>query len=466
MIRVGILSFSDGRQRVHESLASYIREQEVRIASALEKTGEVEIVAADEIVWHPELARSQSHAIAARQPDAVILNVPVFAFPNLPVIAASLQTVPCLAIAPVNGKLPGLGGVQAASNAIRQVGRQCEKVWGNIEDEPTLTGVMQFLRAAHAATALRGQVYGLIGGRSIGMLSGAVSPDLWLRVFGVDTDHVDQLDLIRRAELVGPGTTERALAWLSEHLGSIRYDGDKLTPDTLRMQINCYIALKEIVAERRFDFVGVKCHYDLSEYYVTQCLSAALCNDPYDWDGPKQPVVFSCEADSDGALTMQVMKLVSGLPALFFDFRHYDVQDNVFVFCNCGAMATWYAERNAEPAANLKSVHLCPIIPKYGGKGCHVQYIAKEGEMTLGRLSRTLDRYKFTIFRGEACWYPEAKLQDTCPVWPHAFVRVATDPARLVNAYDSNHVHGVYGDCVAELRNFCALKNIDCEVIE
>ena len=466
MIRVGLLSFSDGRQRVHESLAAYIREQEVRIISALETTGEVEVVPAEEIAWHPELARSQSRAVAARQPHAVILNVPVFAFPNLSVIAASLQTVPCLAIAPINGKLPGLGGVQAASNAIRQVGMQCEKVWGNIEEKRTRGRVMEFLRAAYAVTTLRGQVYGLIGGRSIGMLSGAVSPDVWQRVFGVDTDHVDQLDLIRRAELVDAARTDRALAWLTDRLGSIRYDGDKLTPDTLRMQIKCYIALKEIIAERRFDFVGVKCHYDLSEYYVTQCLAAALCNDPYDWDGAKQPVVFSCEADSDGALTMQVMKLVSGLPALFFDFRHYDAEDGVFIFCNCGAMATWYAERSQDPAANLQSVHLCPIIPKYGGKGCHVQYVAREGEVTLGRLSRTLDRYKFTIFRGEVRRYPEAKLQDTCPVWPHAFVRVNADPERLIERYDSNHIHGVFGDHVAEFKTFCQLKSIDCEVIE
>jgi L-fucose isomerase len=466
MIRVGLLSFSDGRERVHKGLAPYIREQEVRIKTVLEKTGEVEVVVADGIAWHSELARSQSAAIAARRPDAVILNVPVFAFPNLSVLAASFQTVPLLALAPINGTLPGLGGLQATTNAIRQVGMQCDKVWGNIEEPATLARVIQFLRAAHVATTLRGQVYGLVGGRSIGMLTGAVTPDVWMKVFGVDCDQVDQLDMIRRAEAVEEARAARALHWLTERLGSVRYDNDKLTEQALRFQIKCYIALKEIIAERRFDFVGVKCHYDLSEYYVTQCLAAALCNDPYDWDGPKEPVVFSCEADSDGALTMQILKLVSGQPALFFDFRHYDAQDGVFVFCNCGAMATWYAERSDDPAANLKSVHLCPIIPKYGGRGCHVQYVAREGGVTLGRLSRTMDRYKLTLFRGEFRRYPEAKLQETCPVWPHAFVRVKMDPLVLIDRYDSNHVHGVYGDHIAELQTFCELKGIACEVIE
>jgi L-fucose isomerase len=298
------------------------------------------------------------------------------------------------------------------------------------------------------------------------MVTGAITPDVWMKVFGVDSDHVDQLDMIRRAEGVEEGQVVRALDWLRERMGSIRYDRDKLTEESLRVQIKCYIALKEIIAERRFDFVGVKCHYDLSEYYVTQCLAAALCNDPYDWDGPKKPVAFSCEADSDGALTMQLFKLVSGRPALFFDFRHFDARDGVFVFCNCGAMATWYAERSDDPATNLKSVHLCPIIPKYGGQGCHVQFIAREGEVTLGRLSRVMDRYKFTLFRGEVRRYPEEKLKETCPVWPHAFVRVKMDPDSLIDRYDSHHVHGVYGDHIAELRKFCDLKGIACEVIE
>ena len=465
MIRVTILSVSDGRERVHESLLPYIEECAGRIKKALETTGEVTATIASPIISDAELARSQGLAVAAGNPDAVILNVPVFAFPNFSLIAASLQQAPLLAIAPVNGKLPGLGGLQAAVNAIRQVGLSCDKVWGNIEERKTLTTVMRFLRAAHAASALRGQTYGLIGGRSIGMASGAASPDVWMKVFGVDTEHIDQSEILRRAALVEDRKVEKALGWLEQNMGSIRYDGDKLTPDSLKMQIRCHYATKELIAERRLNFIGVKCHYDLSEYYYTQCLAAAFCNDPYDWDGPKESVVYSCEADSDGALTMQVMKLLSGEPVLFFDFRHYDAAAGVFAFCNCGAMATWYAGRSAIASDNLKNVHLCPVIPKYGGKGCHVQYIAKEGEVTLGRLTRVLDRYKFTLFKGVFTSFPEEKLAETCSVWPHGFVAVQGDPDRLIDRYENNHIHGIAGDYIAEIEKFCALKQIDCEVI-
>lgn len=465
MIKVTILSFSDGRQRVNDALVPYIDEQAQRIRARLEKTGEVEVSVADQIVWNSELANSQARLTLAGFPDAVILNIPVFAFPNFAMIAASLQTVPCLAIAPVNGKLPGLGGLQAATNAIRQVGMHCDKVWGNIDEPDTLARVMTFLRAAHAVTRLRGQVYGLIGGRSIGMASGAVNADAWMKLFGVDADHVDQSEILRRAQLMDETRVDAALAWLTDKMGAIRYDGDKLTSDSLRLQIKCYMATKELIAEKHFAFVGVKCHYDLSEYYVTQCLSAALCNDPYDWDGAKEPVVFSCEADSDGALTMQIMKLISNQPALFFDFRHYDKAAGVFVFCNCGSMSTWYAARSSDPAENLKKVTLHPIISKYGGQGAHVQYIAREGDVTLGRLTRVGDQYKMTLFRGHFRDFPQEKLQESCPVWPHGFVAVDIDPERLIQNYDSNHVHGIYGDHIDALVKFCELKQIQCDVL-
>ncbi len=465
MIRVTIISFSDGRKRVHDELEPYIAKQAERIRASLESTGEVQVRLAESIVWNNALAKSEAIACLADYPDAVIFNIPVFAFPNFAMIVASLVTAPCLAIAPVNGKLPGLGGLQAATNAIRQVGLKCDKVWGNIDEHTTLDKVMSFLRAAHAVTQLKGQVYGLIGGRSIGMASGAVNPDAWMRIFGVDADHVDQSEILRRAEHVDPARVEAALSWLAQNVRAIHYDGDKLTPESLKMQIRCYMATKELIEERHFDFVGVKCHYDLSEYYVTQCLAAALFNDPYDWDGSKKPVIYSCEADADGALTMQIMHLVSNKPALFFDFRHYDKEACVFVFCNCGSMSTWYAARSSKPETNLKKVSLHPIITKYGGKGCHVQYIADRGEMTLGRLTRVGGEYKMTLFRGRLKSFPEEKLQESCSVWPHGFLEPYVDPWRVIEGYDCNHVHGIYGDYVDALVKFCELKNIQCEVL-
>ena len=466
MIRVGLLSFSDGRERVHDTLKSYIELQRDTLACELEKTSEVQVAYPDFICSSNDKAREAARWLMGQNIDVCLFNVPVFAFPNFSSLAARLlRDYPIIAIAPVNGSLPGLGGLQAAVGAIRQSGGQCAKTWGNIDEPQTLGKVMAFLRGAYAASRLKGQVLGLYGGRSIGMVSGTASPDVYMNKFGVDIDHVDEGEIIRRASLIPPDQTQHAMQWLVKHLGQIEYDGDKLTEESLAWQVNCYIALKQLIKQRGHDFVGVKCHYDLSEYFVTQCISAALSNDPYDWDGEKETVVFSCEADIDAALTMQVLKLVSGKPVLFMDFRHYMQKENLLVLCNCGASATYYAGLGTGPEDNLAQVRLCPVIQKYGGKGAHVQYIAAEGQMTFARLTHRLDSYVLQVFEGHFENVPQEMLEATSSSWPHGYARIAGDPMKLIERFESNHIHAVSGSYLKELEAFASLKNIEFELL-
>lgn len=459
-IRVGLLSFSDGRPSVHQTLADYIAGQEARLRQALEATGQVEVLLPPSgAVCSNRLASVCAREIKAQLPDAMVFNVPVFAYPNFCVVTESILQLPVLVISNVNGGLPGLGGLQAACNFLRQCGYACKKVWGDISEPAVLDGCMSFLRAAYAANQLRGQVFGLIGGRSIGMGSGSASPDLWQRVFGVDVDHTDQSEILHRAGLVDEERVERAFTWLSE-CAQVRYDGEKLTPESLREQLRCYYATKSVCEEKNYSFIGVKCHDELSAHACTQCLSAAFFNDPYDWDGPKEPCVFSCEADCDGGLTMQILKLITGMPAAFADFRYYNREEDLLYLCNCGAMATWFAARSSKPEENLAQVSLVPIIPKYAGKGSHVFYIAKEGPMTFCRLTHNAQGFVLTAFTGTARRAAPEELEQTCPVWPHMVVRPDAAYAEILGQYDCNHIHAVCGDWIRELREFCLLKDI------
>ncbi len=464
MIRIGLLSFSDGRERVHRSLVPAIEESSRRLRKTLEESGEAEVVCGDEIIWRHAQAREQAKALAARETDGTILNVPVFAFPNLVRIAAVKAQPPFLAFSPVFGGLPGLGGLLGAASGLEQSGVPCEKVYGSPDDPATVRALLTFCRAAHAVNGLKGSVLGLIGGRSVGMVTGESCPDLYYAAFGLDVDHLDQSEILRRAALVPDDEVERAFQWLKSRVGTIAFDGRKLTPESLKDQIRHYAATKDIVEERQFDFAAVKCHTELSEYYVTQCLSAALMNDPYDWTGEKAPVVFACEADADGAVTMQILKLISGKPVAFADLRHYDEADHVMAFCNCGGLATWYARRSADPGENLKEVALVPVLPKYGGAGGHVRFMAGEGPMTFARLFHRAGRFSMTIFQAELERVPEARMEVTCSSWPHLFARLSTPVRELIPRLGSNHVHGAAGDHRAALMKFCDLTGVKAEV--
>jgi L-fucose isomerase len=465
VIRVGLLSFSDGRERVHQGLTPDIRGHEAKIKAILEQTGQMQVVAASDIVHSAEGALRLAQEAAGQRLDAVLFNIPVFAFPSYPVIAAQAMRVPLLLLGPHDARYPGLGGLLGAAGALSQVGVKHERVWADLDDPAVPAQILTWARAAAAATRLRGQVYGLIGGRSIGMYTGAAPGELWQRLFGVDIDHVDQSEIVRRARLVQPQTAQAARSWLEAHVKQIIFDGVQLTPEKLDFEVRCWIALQEIVDQFGFSFIGLKCHFDMSAFVSVQCLGAAFLNDPYDWRGPKQPVPLACEADSDGALTMQMLTLLTGRPSSLLDVRFLDQGKGVYVMPNCGAAATWFAGRSDDPAENLGRVRIVPSITKYAGGGAHVEFVFAAGDLTFARLSRSASGYRMVIGYGQTEEHAITDVRGASPHWPHAFVRMELSPKELVEKMEANHLHAVAGDWRNELQRLCKILDIEAVVL-
>lgn len=461
--KIAVLGFSDGEAQVHEQLKDIVQAQVDAVVKALEDSRVVEVFAADQLVHSTALAKEQALKTVAQDVDGTIFCYGVFSFPNFSVVAAQNGKGPFLLVATMNPDWPGMVSMLAAGGAMHHLGIDHFRVAGDVKQEAVLAQLLQFARCAKAASSLNGQTYGLIGGRSLGMYSATVSMQDWQKQFGVDIEHIDQSEILRLAGEVGEAQVDKAFCWLTENVGRIVYDGERLTEEKLKLQIRCYEATKRIIRERALDFVGVKCHYELSRNYCTQCLSAALMNDPYDWDGPKEPVVFACEADGDAALTMQILNLLTGDAVLFMDVRHYDAEYGVMVFCNCGSQSTYYAGRSDDPKENLKNVTLYPCLPIYSGGGCHVNCMAKAGVATIARLNRYEGRYRMTIIPTEFVELPKEKMAETTVEWPHVYAKLPFDYNLFIQRFDANHCHAVYGDCVQELKMVCKMLNIDVE---
>jgi len=64
-------------------------------------------------------------------------------------------------------------------------------------------------------------------------------------------------------------------------------------------------------------------------------------------------------------------------------------------------------------------------------------------------------------FRDAVAW---KKAEATTPEWPHAFARFRVTPEVFLTSYDSNHIHGVYGDYAQELLWICRILGFDSQV--
>lgn len=466
--KVGILTFSDGRKYIHEDLLETNRRYQKGLEEALTATGEVEVVPGREIIWTHRIAQAEGRRMTEAGCDLTILNYAIWCYPHLSAVATAFAPGPYLLFCNVNPSEPGMVGMLAAAGTMDQLGRPYTRVWGRIEEKETLAKVMSYVKAAGALKKLRGQTYGLFGGRPLGMYTAVANLDQWQTMFGLDVEHIEQEDLVRYAHEADAKKVDAGLAWLEKHVGHIGYDGEGLTPEKLKLQVRSYYAYRRIIEERQLDFLGTKAHGDLTDTFVTLDIAEAFLNDPYDWDGPHEPFVAATEADMDGALTMQVFKHITGEPVLFSDVRHYDADDDVWYFSNSGTHATFFAEASKDPKVNLKSVSFLPEASYYPAGGGSVHHFAAPGRVTLARLARKSGRYRLSIVPAEFVRFdPDVMKQKgstVTPEWPIAFTRLACSADHFLANFPCNHIHGCYGDWEQELLHVADILGIEAEV--
>lgn len=464
MARIGILTFSDGRDFVHRDLTDFTLRVESSIADALEAQGHT-VMRAQEVVWTNELATREARRIADTHPDLTIFNIPVWAFPHFSMLAAQATPSPLLLFSNINPQFPGMVGMLAAAGGLDQLGRVYGRVWGEIADPAVLTRIEQYARAAAAVCALQGSTFGRIGGRPMGMYTAVSNPDQWLAQFGVDVEEIDQWEIVRRAEHIEPSRLRSAREWLEKHAAQVHYDGKQLTPELLERQIASYYAMRELIDEWHLDFSGIKGQPELTTHFATMDVTEAFLNDPYDWDGTKETHVCATEADMDAALTMQLLKGLSHTPVLFADVRHYHANRGIWDLCNSGQHATWFAARSADPAENMRHVHLYPQGFYFPAGGASIHHLAAPGDFTFARLTRHAGRYRMHVLRGNLEQYDDETnewlMRQSDYGWPHAFARLYASVDEILGRYGSNHIHAIPGDYVAELRLICQLLDID-----
>ena len=463
--KVAIVAVSDGRERVHQGLLPVIAGHAERLERFLVDSGEAQVLRTQPI-HHPEEARAVAARIRAEGVQAVIFCQPVFGFPHNAVSLIRDLGLPTLLYAPWEPNYPALVGVLVIGGGLSQMGLAHKRVWGDLADAETQRQLLAFVRGGAGATALRGRVVGQLGGRSMGLYTTAADGALWQSAFGVDLDHADQSEIVRRANGIDQERVWVGVRWLLQN-AEVQLDEQQLTEAKLLAQVKAYLATKDIVRDLGWDALALKCHYEMSEFYVAQCLTASLMNDAQDWEGDKPIVPTSCEADADGALTMLAMHAICGQPTALLDVRFYDRAKALYVLSNCGAAPTSFAGPAGVPWQEaLKRVAFCPCTPKYLGGGAQVRMVFAPGEVTLARLTRDPEGYRMLIAHGETVDLPLSEVEGAAPIWPHAFVRLGIGPQELVETLEANHLHLVRGDLRQELIEFCRFTGTRAVVVE
>ena len=457
-----------GNQAVVNTWANFIKKNIYNVDRS-----SPEVVVGSEIIVSTRSAQKVGEELSRAHCKQVIMLYNVWNFPFLcwPFLN-SIGNVPILSLSNNNGEFPGNVGLLATDGALRQAGHRTHRIVGNLDDKATQNKVISWIRASQARTTIQNEVFGCYGGHSMGMETGFAHLTPTLKSLGCTIRQIDQLWLVKVMETIKGKEVDKGRRWFEKLLGKrLLYDGRVLSEQTLETQIRLYLAMKQVNEEKGFDFCGLKGQRELTEHVCLGDVPEMLLNDPYDWNGPKESFVCSTEADFYAAVTMQLLKYISGgLPTLFMDVRLYHPKLDLWDWCNSGNHASWYAARSFNPDENFKHITFHPALEYYfKAGGASVEFDAAPGEMTFARLGLWDEKPYLVIIKGEAIGLAKEKRKKlnnmTNPTWPHVHARLDCDFEEFISVFPCNHVLGVEGDRVQALVYLCEIAGIQSVVL-
>ncbi|GIV02928.1 MAG: L-fucose isomerase [Fimbriimonadales bacterium] len=495
-MKVGVLTFTDGRERAAKALDEQCRAFQQKVCDWLAAEGH-EAVGADAIAWNYKTAVDGAAQLADPACDAVIFNFCVWAYPDFVAQAArdlSAEDIPICFLGNINPAYPGWVAFFAACGTLPEFGVPHGRVLGDLS-EPSVADQMRRWLAEHmpdrraagqsAAARLFGLRYGEFDGPSMGMYTGHIDPSQWMEQFGIHVFHRSQLTLAWLCDKVEDDRVLAGVEWLKQHCKNILWDEERLRDGLdghLARQCRFYLAVKDYCKTEGIDFLGLTGQLDYTEWEkgITMDVPEALLNDTADWEEEnKKPIICATECDSNGALTMQILHHLTGTPVLFADLRHYftksDIEaaggkcehDGVYDLVNSGQHAPWFSKRSNDFRENWRTVTLHPSIPMYFPcGGASVEFFADPApQVTFARITRASGQFRMHILTGSFVRFGEeadrALAAQTTPEWPHAFATFDCDLQTLAASYASNHIHAVLGDWRAELVAACETVGIE-----
>lgn len=310
-------------------------------------------------------------------------------------------------------------------------------------------------KARQVKEKLRGMIYGAVGPRSMQMWNKISEAD-FLRYFGVAREGFDGLRLLKMAEKVPDEKAEKAFNFLVEKGMVLKLGTDQkkyLTREMVLFQMKVYFALLELKERYGLDFVGVQDQLDWIEHYPATDLALGLLNNKLRPESDGMTVVAATEADDAAAITMQVLKLLSGgEPVGFNDLRYWDPEEGRYWFVNSGALAPYFAYGRHDSLEGSWSERQPYMYFKHGGGTCSV-VCRIPGVVTWARFSYRNHRLYLCAGRGvtdvptEEEWRRRSESCD--PQWPHWYLRLCSQIEWKIN---SNHPMTICGDYLAELK--------------
>jgi len=342
-----------------------------------------------------------------------------------------------------------VGGL-VLQGSLKEIGVQHRFVYGSANDPQTINRILSYMHAAAVKDWLNFSTIGVFGGRGMGQSCGVADPSQWMRMFGVDIDFRDTMELVNIAKEIEQREIEDLMPKILALFGKVP-EMNEVAERSIRL----YLAIRKYVEKENWDWYTIQSYPGIADYYSATCFAQSMMlNDGW---------ATSTLGDFNTALSTLLLQKFSDDPVYYGDLQHIDKKNREIKIIGDGACPPSLAGK-VGPAGFAEHG-----IPTEGGAGgLSVELVCKSGKGCLARLSRVNGELQMVVVPVEVFEPPPEEIDKrrrecNIPFWPHAFVRFEGDPEMLIQNWNNEYAVLGYGEHLVDyVEAFCEITGINC----
>lgn len=396
------------------------------------------------VLTTPEEVQSAIDQFRAALTDVVVMVYGAFTADDIAAALCQHMDVPLILWAPHEPPFHpeerlwtnALCAMMMNASSLHRLGYACHTIYGDPGEDAAGGQVIRLLQGYGVRKALSGMRIGLIGYRPTNYYVSTFDEAAIRHTFGMTMNSTD-LQVIRE--------TMDTLPWeeVAQDMQAVQdaWDTHQLPEGHLELHSRSYLAIRQVMAEARYDLAAIKCWPEMTAMHIQPCavLGRLL----------SQGITVACESDVDAAITQVMEQLLTASPPFIADLIDLDEAENTFTFWHCG-----------NPAPELHSAkypcRLCnhPLI----GQGSAFWTALKPGRVTIARLHNDQGAYQLVLMGGEALDRDRTTRGAMCQVQMDHPVRPTLEA--LLSRGIPHHYVLVWADCRAALKQTAQLMHI------
>lgn len=341
----------------------------------------------------------------------------------------------------IDGEVLGtnsLCGIIMNNSAFHKLGVRNFVFYGSPKDVHVLRQIGGALKTISCALTMKNAKFGMIGYRPTGFYNSTFDEMKIRRELGIETVYYDLCDLLNNMDEISKQDVLQDLK-KAKSLGKI----ERATKQSLETASKTYLAIKDFVDREKIDFLGIQCWPVMMKKNANPCMVLGrLIEDN---------IPAACESDFGGALSMAMAMWLSGGAAWLADLIDINEKNGSFYFWHCGAAPRSLAHERDFPVINRQF--------RGSDRGNTLEFILKEGEVTVVRFGITDNKLRIFAFEGNAL-FPDNKVRGNV-----SEVVPKSEPGqilkKIVDCGIEHHLAVVYGRHLESFKELARLLKID-----